>query len=352
MKLIKLCGVLVAVVALSSSAFGVISLVYEEGPNTGQGVVPGTELTFKIGNFDVGTLYGIPGPLGYSGLPAPFDGGGTAAGVAALDAVGVSPLGAQALGTYPGLNGGLEDTWGIGRITRIEDPAGAAVWTPAVKGHQLNAIFSALQDIHIEPSSVAGNTRISGVGLDVKIYNSPTFLDATGGTAARLPGNIYPGINDAGQLLELSMISLPGYINGPGTGAAEATEFESDFNFVSLKGSGQAFMEILGGSSQFLFDGSFWGLPDAYPMAQSPGGAANAATLGALGGFDLAADVHLQFTTDVNDGGPGGTPLADWLVESDDPMKVKMFVPEPLTMLGLFMGLGGVGAYIRKRRMV
>jgi hypothetical protein len=26
-------------------------------------------------------------------------------------------------------------------------------------------------------------------------------------------------------------------------------------------------------------------------------------------------------------------------------------VPEPLTMLGLFMGLGGVGAYIRKRRM-
>ncbi len=27
-------------------------------------------------------------------------------------------------------------------------------------------------------------------------------------------------------------------------------------------------------------------------------------------------------------------------------------VPEPLTMLGLFMGLGGVGAYIRKRRQV
>ena len=26
-------------------------------------------------------------------------------------------------------------------------------------------------------------------------------------------------------------------------------------------------------------------------------------------------------------------------------------VPEPLTMLGLFMGLGGVGAYIRRRRM-
>ncbi len=27
-------------------------------------------------------------------------------------------------------------------------------------------------------------------------------------------------------------------------------------------------------------------------------------------------------------------------------------IPEPLTMLGLFMGLGGVGAYIRKRRMM
>ena len=30
---------------------------------------------------------------------------------------------------------------------------------------------------------------------------------------------------------------------------------------------------------------------------------------------------------------------------------VSTAVPEPLTMLGMFLGLGSVGAYIRKRRM-
>lgn len=339
MKVLKVCIVVAAIVSLQTAAFGVISLVYEEGPLTGQGVAPGTELTFKIGNYDVGTLYGASGPAGYSGLPAPDDLGGTAAGVAALDVLGASPAGALPLGPYPGTNGGLEDTWGIGRITRIEDPLGAAVWTPLGKGHQLNVIFYGLQDFHIEPSATAGNTRISGVGLRVDIYNSALFLDPTGGTAARTAANTYPTVNAEGQVLELSMISLPGFLFESGTGGGEATEFVSDFNFVALKGSGAAFMEITGGASQPLLDGSFWGLPDAYPM-----GAINAGILGALGGYDLVADVQLQFTTD-------DTSVADWLVESDDPMKMITAVPEPFTMLGLFMGLGGVGAYIRKRRM-
>lgn len=33
------------------------------------------------------------------------------------------------------------------------------------------------------------------------------------------------------------------------------------------------------------------------------------------------------------------------------PVLVPTFIPEPLTMVGLFFGLGSVGAYIRKRRM-
>ena len=30
---------------------------------------------------------------------------------------------------------------------------------------------------------------------------------------------------------------------------------------------------------------------------------------------------------------------------------IRQHVPEPLTMLGMFLGLGSVGAYIRKRRL-
>ena len=52
--------------------------------------------------------------------------------------------------------------------------------------------------------------------------------------------------------------------------------------------------------------------------------------------------------TDVDDGvPPPGTEAVDFQV---DFIKSGV-IPEPLTMLGMFMGLGWVGAYIRKRRM-
>lgn len=339
MKLLKLCGVLVAVVAFSSSAFGVISLVYEEGPLKGQALNPASlvELTWKIGDFDIGTGYAVPGaPVGYSGNPG---GAGIAGAVTTLDGLGASPSGALPLGLYAGANGNLEDTWGIGRITRIEAPSGAAVWTPAGKGHELNAIFFGEQDIFIEALG-GGDIRIDGVNFRIEIYSGPLFLDATGGTAVRTAANTYPTVNLEGQTLELSMVSLPGFINAPGVGAGLATEFESRFNFTSNTGEGDAWLEITGGAAAGQFD-------------HDPYTSANAAALAWNPLADITADIQLAFDADPNDGGVvPPNPIGDWLVESDDPMKmVGTNVPEPLTMLGLFMGLGGVGAYIRKRRM-
>lgn len=43
----------------------------------------------------------------------------------------------------------------------------------------------------------------------------------------------------------------------------------------------------------------------------------------------------------------GGTDAVDFQIDSIE----SGVIPEPLTMLGMFIGLGGVGAYIRKRRM-
>jgi hypothetical protein len=325
------------VAALQNAAFGVISLVYEEGPLTGQGMAAGTEITIKLGNYDVGTQYPVPTPTtGHSGMPFATDPAGVCAGAAAVDLIPGQVLTPNAIaGTYcPG----IEDTWGIFKITRIEDPLGHSVWTPAVKGHQLNVLFYGEQDIYVEMMDAA-NTRINGVGLHIDIYSGPLLLDATPGPGGRnMVANTYPTVNQEGQTLELSTYSLPGFINGVGIGAGLATEFESRFNFTSLKGEGDVFLEISGGASAFLFDGDLNGVPDY--VAMDP---ANAAILGPLG-YDLRADISFEFETDPST-------VADWLVESDDPMKTQ-YVPEPITMLGLFMGLGGVGAYIRKRRMV
>ena len=323
------------VLAVSGTA-GAITLIYEEGPNIGQWYGPGP-VTIKLTNFDVGSLYPIGvAPTGYSGLPAPADGGGEAAGVAALDGVDiVSPPGALALGTYPGLDGFMEDTWGIGKITRIEDPALDAVWTTLGKGYELNVIFHSEQDIFVETQGVGPDQRIDGVGLRVDVYSNPTgSFSAVGGTALRGAGNTYPGIT--GGVLELSMLSLPGYINIAGVGAGLATQFESRFNPVTTTGDGEAFVELIAGTNSYAqFNTDGWAMPGP-----------NAAALGGLG-FDLTADLRLQFDTSPNL--LAGT---DWLVTSDDPVKgTVLLIPEPLTMMAVVLGIGGLGGYIRKRRL-
>jgi len=355
MKLIKLCAVLAIVVALQTSAFGVINLAYEQGPNIGQGVAAGTVLSFKISNWDVGTNYAVPvAPIGYSGGPTGPPGPPVGPPYAPTDSenvLGVIPVNAAALGPVPGALAtttrypGAEDLWGIAKVNVIKDSAtGFNVWTEAVKQQELTAIFYGEQDIFIESlgTGAGGNDiRIDGVNLRVDLYSKPyvaaNVLDPSGGTAVRTPANTYPGVNQSGETLELSMVSLPGYINGVGQGAGLATEFESRFNFTSLTGEGDCFLEILGGASRSLFDGDFWGVADSWAMP--------AANQAGMAGFDLDADISLAF-----DASTEGL-IADWLVTSDDPMKVTTYVPEPITMLGLFMGLGGVGAYIRKRRM-
>ena len=228
---------------------------------------------------------------------------------------------------------------GIARVTRIEDPIGHAIWTPVAKGHDLAVILWGLQDFFVGPSLDSTKDLINAGGLHVDMYSIP--LNVWGwpgnaplaGAAGRLPGNVYPSINDAGQVLELSMRSLPGFINPPGVNGGLAAEFESDIDLNELTGNGQSFVEITGGASAGLFDF------DGFPM---PGPAAG--ILGPLG-YDITADMRLQF-----DSNP--TNVADWTVESDDPVQGHGFaIPEPLTIAGVFAGICGLGGYLRKRRI-
>ncbi len=40
----------------------------------------------------------------------------------------------------------------------------------------------------------------------------------------------------------------------------------------------------------------------------------------------------------------------DWDISSSDPITASVYIPEPVTMLGLFLGVSGLAGYIRKRR--
>jgi hypothetical protein len=331
------------VAALQSAAFGVIKLVYEEGPNAGQPFYPPDRLIWDVFDWDVGTLYNPQtGPAGYQGLPelVPIPGGPIdTGGVQVLDALQTAGPVNPGPGTdYPG----TEDTWGVARVRNITSGDGWTVWSETGKDQTLTIFFKGEQDIHIEPildqaGNWTGEDRISGVGFEMEIWSQTPAAGIDPeqgglGPNARV-GNFYPTCTVG--TLELTLTSLPGFINPSNVGAGLASEFESRFDFTQLRGDGEAWMEITGGASQANFDFD--------PFAMN---AANAATLGPLG-FDLTADMSVRFDTSPYVGTSG------WLVTSHDPLECEGFwIPEPLTMLGMFMGLGGVGAYIRKRRMV
>ena len=355
MKICKLAVVVVALVALQTAAFGAISLVYEEGPKVGQAFTQG-RLIWDMYNWDVGTLYNPMGgagvPVGYQGLPmvapAPND-AIHVQGVQAMDAFqAVGCPNAGSYGRYPSPvppgTSNLEDTWGIFRIRNITDANGWTVWSETGKNQTIYGIAYGEQDIHIEPINDAvgaytGEDRISGIGFTIQMWSqTPQGAINPGlGVGAKVNTPVspfYPTVTVG--ILELVLESLPGFINPNNVGAGLASEFESRFDFTQLRGDGEAWMEITGGASQQYFD--------LDPFAMN---AANAAALQAAapGVFDLDADFSLRFDTSPYVGTEG------WLVTSHDPFESDV-IPEPLTMLGLFMGLGGVGAYIRKRRMV
>ncbi|MDY7010024.1 MAG: PEP-CTERM sorting domain-containing protein [Planctomycetota bacterium] len=314
MKYLK-CAIVVGFFTVAVGPVLAIPLVYEEGANIGQVFTTG-EITIKMTAFDVGTVYPALGPagtsVGYSGPP----GAGVGGGVTAVDGIaGQTPAsGALPVGVYPG----PEDTWGIGKITRIQDANGDAIWTSAGKQAELTVYFWGEQDFFVEQMD-SGNQRIDGVGMHFDIYEEPlpsaTAFNATGGTASRTPANTYPTVTDG--ILVLSGVSAAGFINGPGVAGGLATEFESRFNATSLTGDGEAYISLIGGTDMAQFDTDYF---------ISPFGLGN-------------ADFRVQFDTSP-------TNVADWLVTADDP--VKGYVPEPASLSLLI--LGGLVMICRRRR--
>ncbi|MCD4699406.1 MAG: PEP-CTERM sorting domain-containing protein [Phycisphaerae bacterium] len=315
MKYLKY-AILVGFFLVAVSPVLAIPLVYEEGANVGQVFTTGG-ITIKMTAFDVGTVYPALGPAGTAvGYTGPPGAAGVGGGVAAVDGIpGQTPTsGALTVGLYPG----QEDSWGIGKITRIQDANGDAIWTSAFKQAELTIYFWGEQDFFVEQMD-SGNQRIDGVGMHFDIYEEPlpsaTAFNATGGTAARTPANTYPTVTDGA--LVLSGVSVAGFINGPGVGGGTATEFESRFNATSLTGDGEAYISLIGGADLAQFDTDFF-----------------------LSPFGLGtADFRLQFDTSP-------TSVSDWLVTADDP--VKGYVPEPASLSLLV--LGGLAVICRKRR--
>jgi hypothetical protein len=304
------------VLAVSSQAWAITLVVGEND--------------FKIINRDNGTVYSIAGGAG-TGIG---DKNNVANGVALLDAyVSKTP----AVG---GLLGGSEDSWGIANTSTIHDSGGNIIWQ-AGGATELTWMFHSAKDFYAQTVNASGTTvTTQSVGLVAELWEEPlaggTHIDMTQGSPWRTGLSTYTGATEGTMLLQLT--SVAGFIHEPGELGGALTEFETTFNSFGNSGGGVAYFNVTGGTMMAFFDTN-----TIYTEASLYNKVAN-------------ADAWIQFTSTPASDGPNGSknplhvPPYDWLVQSEDPVRTDVAIPEPVTMAGLLLGIGCLGRYIRKRR--
>ena len=268
---------------------------------------------------------------------------------------------------------GDEDAWGIARIDQImpgypsEDhknvlPTGAdALYNDGDSGMEIFVMFWGEQDkwTQLATDSITGaqSQLVLGEGMKVEFWAQPddTFVNTYGmtstdeelfGSAGRwVDGNheTYLGIgHDAvggiipGASLWGSGSASPGFMAPPTF--PEPYNFDVDFKTQfwpagTQNGEGEMYWDLEQVTSAGEGTANETWDNDWYWSQYWPG---------------ETADIRLEFNTSLV--GPGHPAQYDWLVTSSDPMQTYG-VPEPVTMLGVFLGVSSLTGYLRRRKL-
>lgn len=226
---------------------------------------------------------------------------------------------------------GIEDSWGISRLTVIETvPGGDTLWSRTTADSEIVAIFWGERDTYIKQTVTGPDIvqEIHGVGMKIAFWEVPgnqsISLPGTFTTADRTAEDLVTGLNSVGTLI-WTLNSVPGF----------NSLFPTDEFFTTFSPTGSAFgpFNAVGGM-----------LADFGTITRFGGGTLTGSLNDMFAQPPNEADWRITFTGVVPSAGNTG-----FLVASDDPILANT-VPEPLTMIGMLMGAGTVARYIRKRR--
>ena len=148
------------------------------------------------------------------------------------------------------------------------------------------------------------------------------------GPSAWTSQTTYPTVTDGTLWIDAEFVPFAGEATG-------TVLLEETVNLGSNTGAGSAYLHVLGGSfAQYI---------------QPNGRLADYIASGGYMGLGIAppgqtVDVHIEFDLNANEGG-----APPWGNTSEDPFRMTV-VPEPITMFGAMMGVGGLLHYIRRRR--
>jgi hypothetical protein len=335
MRILKFSMVVALVLAIVGPAQAIVLLQPYTGP-----------VTMKFRNWDTGTLY--------------IDQDGTTVGEANMDTLATVP------GFPPDSFGVGEDSWGVVQLTEIWGAQNQMLWSGAIPGTpEITGLFWGERDTYLDQDSsgVGVIQKIHGIGFKIAFYedanndlgNPPGAYGGSGnvGTDRRTSEAVFEGATE-GNLLWTGN-SVPGF-----NALFPNDEFFTDFSpsgAVAAWGGLNAFGGMFVDLGTVYTDGAD-GAPGVVGVDDDGNGVVDDIGERGFAGSDdvamLGSGNNLFDTSEPVDwriaftGKPDGT--GEFLVLSDDPIDTIIVIPEPITMFGMLLGVGGIARYVRRRR--
>jgi hypothetical protein len=253
------------------------------------------------------------------------------------------------LGTATGRATGAsnEASWGIFQVDQISEAfiSGpnalsdnhVTIYDAGTSGYDVLGIFYGGEDQTVTFNSATSfTTESSGFNYEIFVQPKGTYDAATTpgmGPGARTDVNEFPTIGYDGTNTNTLLPGADLIVTMTGQPGMTTTEFESTFNVNTITGHFDTYMSVGPvsgtaslGSENSAFDKNLFPTGGYVPVV--PG---------------TTADFSIDGSSKPNNLG--------WLVRSSDPVQTYATpVPEPITMFGLLLGVGGISGYVRKRR--